>query len=90
VCFANGIDRVRFRIWPADEPEPDDWLCSQQDDRVPPGLPRHRQASFGLFQHLGFPVEWSDILIEAHTPDDLPRPGAGREPFLKRVRPGAF
>jgi hypothetical protein len=92
VCFANGIDRVRFRIWPADRPEPDGWLCSEQDDLVPDGLPRHRRASFGLFQHLGHPVEWSDILIAAHepAPDDLPRPGAGRKPFLKRERPGAF
>lgn len=92
VCFANGIDRVRFRIWPADLPEPDGWLCSEQDDLVPQRLPRHRRASFGLFQHLGHPIEWSDILIEAHAPapDDLPKPGAGREPFLKRARPGAF
>jgi hypothetical protein len=92
VCFANGINRVRFRIWPADLPEPDGWLCSEQDDRVPQGLPRHPRASFGLFQHLGYPVEWSDILVEAHAPapHDLPEPGAGRQPFLKRDRPGAF
>jgi hypothetical protein len=92
VCFANGIDRVRFRIWPADLPEPEGWLCSEQDDRVPAHLPRHRRASFGLFQHLGYPVEWSDVLVEAHAPepDDLPQPGAGREPFLKRERPSAF
>jgi hypothetical protein len=92
VCFARGIDRVRFRIWPADRAEPDGWLCSEQDDRVPAGLPRHRRASFGLFQHLGHPIEWSDILIKAHEPatDDMPEPGAGRQPFLKRVRPGAF
>jgi hypothetical protein len=90
VCFANGIDRVRFRIWPADQAEPDTWLCSEQDDAVPAGLPRHRQGSFGLFQHLGQPVEWSDILVAAHEPDDPTRPGAGRAPFLKRERPGAF
>ncbi len=92
LCFAGGIDRVRFRLWPADEPEPLGWLCCEQDDRVPGHLPRHRLASFGLFQHLGQPIEWSDILIEAHepAPDDLPAPGAGRAPFLRRERPGAF
>jgi hypothetical protein len=92
LCFANGIDRVRFRLWPADQPEPDAWLCSEQDDHVPEGLPRHSQASFGLFQHLGQPIEWSEILIAAHepAPDDLPKPGLGRQPFLKRLRPGAF
>jgi hypothetical protein len=92
VCFANGIDRVRFRLWPADQREPAGWLCSEQDDRVPDGLPRHRQASFGLFQHLGQPIEWSDNLIDGHepAPHDQPQPGAGRAPFLRRERPGAF
>lgn len=90
VAFANGIDRVRFRIWRADAPEPDAWLCEEQDSRVPADRPRHRAAAFGLFQHLGMPIEWSDILITAHRPDDPPDPAAGRTPFLGRARPGAF
>jgi hypothetical protein len=92
VRFANGIDQVRFRIWPADASEPNDWLCEEQDDRVPVHLPRHQRASFGLFQHLGNGVEWSDILVTALDPlsDDPPQPGRGRLPFLKRNRPGAF
>jgi hypothetical protein len=90
VAFVGGITRVRFRIWPAAGPEPTGWLCEEQDARVPAGLPRHRTASFGLFQHMGMPIEWSDIMVTAHTPDDPPDPAAGREPFLGRVRPGAF
>jgi hypothetical protein len=90
VRFANGINQVRFRIWPADGPEPSDWLCVEQDDRVPLELPRHRKASFGLFQHLGQPIEWSDILVRPLDPLTEPlRPG-GRAPFLGRARPGAF
>jgi hypothetical protein len=94
LTFASAINRVRFRIWPAGQPEPDVWLCQEQDNRVPADLPRHRQASFGLFQHMGLPIEWSDIRIEAYTPApaDLPLKAtdAGREPFLGRNRPGAF
>lgn len=92
VHFANGIVRVRFRIWPAAEAEPDGWLCTEQDSKVPSGLPRHTAASFGLFQHMGMPIEWADILVVASepAPDDLPDPAAGREPFLRRERPGAF
>jgi hypothetical protein len=90
--FAGGINQVRFRIWPDDASEPDSWLCVEQDDRVPTHLPRHSKASFGLFQHLGHPVEWSDILVTALDPlaDDPIVPGRGREPFLGRKRPGAF
>jgi hypothetical protein len=92
VRFAGGINQVRFRIWPDGAPEPAAWLCEEQDDRVPPHLPRHRKASFGLFQHLGHPVEWSDILVIALDPlaGDPIVPGRGREPFLGRKRPGAF
>jgi hypothetical protein len=90
VAFANGITRVRFRLWPADAPEPATWLCEEQDTRVPAELPRHTAASFGLFQHMGMPIEWSDILITAHEPDDPPDPALGRAPFLGRNRPGAF
>jgi hypothetical protein len=90
VAFVHGITRVRFRLWPAAASEPTSWLCEEQDAKVPPDLPRHRTASFGLFQHMGMPIEWSDILVTAHEPDDPPDPAAGRAPFLGRVRPGAF
>jgi hypothetical protein len=92
IRFASGINQVRFRIWPADETEPHTWLCLEQDDAVPDHLPRHRRASFGLFQHLGLPVEWSDILVKPLGPSAelAPQKGAGRIPFLGRNRPGAF
>jgi len=92
VRFADGINQVRFRIWPDGEAEPQSWLCVEQDDAVPAHLPRHARASFGLFQHLGMPVEWSEIRLAALAPDpaDPLRPGAGRAPFLGRKRPGAF
>jgi hypothetical protein len=94
VTFANGVDRVRYRLWRAGESEPQAWLCEEQDSAVPPHLPRHTAASFGLFQHLGPSIEWSDIRVLPFepVPDDLPHndPAAGRAPFLKRYRPGAF
>jgi hypothetical protein len=94
VTFANGVDRVRYRLWRADESEPRAWLCEEQDSAVPAHLPRHTAASFGLFQHLGPSIEWSDIRVLPYrpAPDDSPvnRPTAGRAPFLKRDRPGAF
>ena len=92
IRFVAGIDQVRFRIWPADQAEPDAWLCDEQDDAVPEHLPRHQRASFGLFQHLGLPIEWSDILVKSLDPsvEPPPRRGSGRLPFLGRKRPGAF
>jgi hypothetical protein len=91
IDLGGPINRVRFRIWPANEEEPLSWLCEEQDDQVPATLPRHKTASFGLFQHLGGPVEWSDIRVVAiDTEVDPPVPGGGRKPFLRRVRPGAF
>ncbi len=90
IAFAEGVNRVRFRIWPADRSEPATWLCEEQDSQVPSDLPRHRQASFGLFQHMGLPIEWSDILVSPHEPDDPPVKAGGRTPFLGRDRPGAF
>ena len=94
VAIANGVNRVRWRIWPATEAEPSAWLCQEESGRVPPGLPRNTRASFSLFQHLGQTIEWSDIEVHAYEPkaDDLPGrdPAASRMPFLKRVRPGAF
>jgi hypothetical protein len=53
-------------------------------------LPSHREAPFGLFQHMGLPIEWSEILVSAHEPDDPPVKAGGRTPFLGRERPGAF
>ena len=85
VAFVHGITRVRYRIWPATAPEPTGWLCEEQDAKVPAHLPRHTAASFGLFQHMGMPIEWSEIMVTAHKPDDPPDPAAGREPFLGRV-----
>ena len=87
-----GINRVRFRIWPEAADEPDHWVCEEHAGRLPVGLPRPEWASFSLFQHMGMPVEWSDIRLrplapEAFEPVD---PASGREPFFKRDRPGAF
>jgi hypothetical protein len=94
VTFAEGINRVRYRIWPATDAEPLVWLCEEQDNQVPAHLPRHTKASFGLFQHMGMPIEWSDILLTAYEPgaNEQPArgPDAGREPFLGRNRPGSF
>lgn len=86
--------RIRWKIWDARDSEPDDWLCDEDTTKLPAGLPRHPSATFGLFQHMGQPIEWSDIRVRAveDGPDDLP--GAGphesRAPFLRRERPGAF
>ncbi|MDE0373569.1 MAG: hypothetical protein OXI73_13645 [Rhodospirillales bacterium] len=93
-CRHGGIGRVRYRIWPEGNPEPADWLCVEEDRHVPPELPRNQQGAFGLFQHMGHPIEWSDILVQAHdpAPGDLPGadPTIARLPFLRRERPGAF
>lgn len=69
VLFQNGVTAVRFRIWPEAAPEPEDWLVEENDRRIPAHLPRHKQAAFGLFQHSGMPIEWSDILVTALGPD---------------------
>jgi hypothetical protein len=94
VAFANGTQRVRWRIWPSLEPEPDQWLCEEESARVPVGLPRPANASFSLFQHLGYSIEWSDIFVREYSwpPGDEPGrdPARSRKPFLKRDRPGAF
>ncbi len=94
ICRHSGVGRVRYRLWPEGTAEPDDWLCVEEDRRVPSDLPRNERGGFGLFQHMGHPIEWSDILVTPHEPDPRDRPGtdsaAAREPFLKRDRPGAF
>jgi hypothetical protein len=64
VLFEAGINRVRFRIWPAADSEPATWLCDIDDAKIAPGLPRFSAASFGLFQHTGAPTEWSHIRVE--------------------------
>jgi hypothetical protein len=90
ITLQEGRDRVRWRLWPDGEPEPGDWLCEEEASRVPAELPRHRAASFALFQHMGQCIEWSDIVIRPYRPPPGDAPGRGREPFLKRNRPGAF
>ena len=94
IALADGLHRVRWRIWPSGDSEPDPWLCEEESARVPATLPRHTGASFSLFQHLGHSIEWSDILVEAYSPAAGDEPGRdlckSREPFLKRNRPGAF
>jgi len=65
VLFEDGVNRCRFRIWPAGETEPDAWLCEEDDSAVPPDKPRFRAASFGLFQYGGEPTEWFDIRVDS-------------------------
>lgn len=94
IATANGVTRVRYRIWREGTAEPADWLCVEEDGKVPAALPRPGGGAFSLFQHMGHPIEWSDILIAAHDPPENDAPGrdpsVARAPFLKRVRPGAF
>ncbi|MEE8556009.1 MAG: hypothetical protein V3T00_09100 [bacterium] len=63
VLFREGVNTVCFRIWPEGDAEPDDWLCEETDAGVAPELPRHTVAAFGLFQHSGRAIEWSDIRV---------------------------
>jgi len=88
----DTINQVRFRIWPQGEAEPSSWTCNEHDGQLPAGLPRHRAASFSLFQHMGMPVEWSDIRLRPMADDEFEKldPKTGRQPFFKRDRPGAF
>lgn len=94
VSFHENQHRVRWRIWPAGQDEPQEWLCDEDTGQLPTALPRHKSATFGLFQHFGMPVEWSEILVRQikDDPSDLPcqDPSRSRRPFLKRDRPGAF
>lgn len=63
VLLAGGRNVTRFRIWPEGADEPDTWLCEESDIHIDSKLPRHRQASFGLFQHTGETTAWSDIRV---------------------------
>ena len=68
VFFEGGVNRCRFRIWPAGESEPDVWLCEEDDSAVPNEKTKFRAASFGLFQYGGEPTEWFDIRIRPLRP----------------------
>ena len=71
VLFRDGVDTNRFRIWRVGEAEPSEWLIEQDDSSIPDALPKYHEASFSLFQHSGFPIEWSDIRVRA-LPSDTP------------------
>jgi hypothetical protein len=68
VEFRGGVDYDRFKIWPAAEAEPDGWLVEADDSSVPSSYPKYSECSFSLFQHSGFPIEWSDIVVRPLTP----------------------
>ena len=68
VIFKDGVDRARFRIWPADRPEPDAWLCEEDDSGVAHTFIKFSRASFALFQYFGTPTEWSNIRVTALSP----------------------
>ena len=74
VLFEGGVNRCRFRIWPAGKSEPDAWLCEEDDSEVPNGKAKFRAASFGLFQYGGEPTEWFDIRIRSLHPVTPARP----------------
>jgi len=92
MLLTDDINRVRFRIWPEGEDEPGTWVCDEHDGKLPRDAPRHRSASFSLFQHMGMPVEWSDIRLRPMDVGEFEpvAPETGRTPFFKRDRPGAF
>jgi hypothetical protein len=63
VFWKDGVNHVRYRIWPEADDEPEGWLCWENDASVPPEKPRFTAGSFGLFQHSGMPIEWSNIRV---------------------------
>jgi hypothetical protein len=63
VEFRDGVDHDRFKIWPVGDSEPDEWLVEEDDSAIPADHPKYTECSFGLFQHSGFPIEWSDIRV---------------------------
>lgn len=64
VEFRDGVNYVRWRIWPAGETEPTQWFIEENDSTIPEGYPKYKEASFALFQHSGMPIEWSDIRVD--------------------------
>jgi len=68
VLFEAGVNRCRFRIWPAGESEPGAWLCEEDDSAVPIEKAKFHAASFGLFQYGGEPTEWFDIRVDSLAP----------------------
>jgi len=68
VLIEDGVNRCRFRIWPAGESEPDAWLCEEDDSAIPNDKVKFRTASFGLFQYGGEPTEWFDIRVDSLDP----------------------
>ncbi|MDJ0674895.1 MAG: hypothetical protein QNJ36_05880 [Calothrix sp. MO_167.B42] len=65
VIMENGVNCGRFRIWKKGKPEPNIWLCQEDNAHLDPELPRITKASFGLFQYGGLPTEWSNISVRA-------------------------
>ena len=63
VEFRDGVDHDRFKIWPVGEDEPEAWLVEEDDSSIPAEYPKYTECSFSLFQHSGFPIEWSDIRV---------------------------
>ncbi len=63
VIFRDGINRARFKIWPAGEPEPDGWLCEESDEDIQDNKVKFKKGSFGLFQFNGQPTEWFNIKV---------------------------
>jgi hypothetical protein len=61
----GAVVATRFKIWRADESEPAAWLCEQNTANIAAHLPRYSKGSFGLFQHSGMPIEWSDVFVRA-------------------------
>jgi hypothetical protein len=65
VIFDGGVSLTRFRIWAAERPEPENWLCRIDTTSLSPELPRAVAASFGLFQNYANPTQWSNIQLRA-------------------------
>ncbi|NER20892.1 MAG: hypothetical protein F6J96_09305 [Symploca sp. SIO1C2] len=64
VIIAEGVNCVRYRIWPKGDLEPNQWLCDENNAYLNGNISRITKASFGLFQHEGEPTEWSNINVK--------------------------